>query len=165
MRLHSAIPGISSAGTQFNPEWFDLSWQSWGGWFQPDPSQELWSLLQLKVIPSRWHIKTAKRHQRGSVGSLVSKSCPTLVTSWTVACRLLCPWDSPGKNTGVGCHFLLQGLFPTQESNLILLYCRQILYRLRGSGNTNITCFKRLSKFPNVPIMTLSLTATVTKDA
>jgi len=30
--------------------------------------------------------------------------------------RLLCPWDSPGKNTGVGCHALLQGLFPTQDS-------------------------------------------------
>ena len=29
------------------------------------------------------------------------------VTPWTVALRLLCPWDSPGKNTGVGCHFLL----------------------------------------------------------
>ena len=32
--------------------------------------------------------------------------------------RLLCLWDSPGKNTGVGCHFLLQGIFPTQGSNL-----------------------------------------------
>ena len=31
--------------------------------------------------------------------------------------RLLCPWDSPGENTGVGCHFLLQGLFLAQESN------------------------------------------------
>ena len=31
--------------------------------------------------------------------------------------RLLRPWDSPGKNTGVGCHFLLQGIFPTQGSN------------------------------------------------
>ena len=31
--------------------------------------------------------------------------------------RLLCPWDSPGKNTGVGCHTLLQGIFPTQGSN------------------------------------------------
>ena len=30
--------------------------------------------------------------------------------------RLLCPWDSPGKNTGVGCHALLQGIFPTQVS-------------------------------------------------
>ena len=31
--------------------------------------------------------------------------------------RLLCPWDSPGKNTGVGCHAILQGIFPTQGSN------------------------------------------------
>ena len=31
--------------------------------------------------------------------------------------RLLCPWDSPGKNTGVGCHALLQGIFPTQRLN------------------------------------------------
>ena len=42
----------------------------------------------------------------------------------------LCPWDSLGKNTGVGCHFLLQGIFPTQGSNLGLLHCRQILYPL-----------------------------------
>ena len=35
--------------------------------------------------------------------------------------RLLCAWDSPGKNTGVGCHFLLQGVFPTQGLNPCLL--------------------------------------------
>ena len=35
--------------------------------------------------------------------------------------RLLCPWDSPGKNTGVGCHAILQGIFPTQGSNPHLL--------------------------------------------
>ena len=35
--------------------------------------------------------------------------------------RLLCPRDSPGRNTGVGCHFLLQGIFPTQGTNLCLL--------------------------------------------
>ena len=33
--------------------------------------------------------------------------------------RILCPWDFPGKNVGVGCHFLLQGIFPTQGSNLV----------------------------------------------
>ena len=38
--------------------------------------------------------------------------------------RLLCPWDSPGKNTGVGCHFLLQGI---PGSTPCLLHCRQIL--------------------------------------
>ena len=36
--------------------------------------------------------------------------------------RLLRPWDSPGKNTGVGCHFLLQGIFPTQGSSLHLAW-------------------------------------------
>ena len=36
--------------------------------------------------------------------------------------RLLCPWDSPGKKTGVGCHALLQGIFPTQASNPHLLH-------------------------------------------
>ena len=36
--------------------------------------------------------------------------------------RLLCPWDSPGNNTGVGCHSLVQGIFPTQASNLGLLH-------------------------------------------
>ena len=36
--------------------------------------------------------------------------------------RLLFPWDFPGKNTGVGCHFFLQGIFPTQGRNLHLLH-------------------------------------------
>ena len=48
--------------------------------------------------------------------------------------RLLCPWDFPGKDTGVVCHVLLQGIFPTQGSNLGLLHCRQILYRLNYEG-------------------------------
>ena len=44
------------------------------------------------------------------------------VTPWTIATRLLCPWNSSGKNTGVGCHFLLQGIVQTQGSNQGLLY-------------------------------------------
>ena len=52
--------------------------------------------------------------------------------------RLLCPWDSLGKNTGVDCHFLLQGIFPTtQGSNLGLWHCRQILYDLSHKGSPN----------------------------
>ena len=42
--------------------------------------------------------------------------------------RLLCPWDSLSRNTGAGCHFLLQGLFPIQGSNQGLLHCRWILH-------------------------------------
>ena len=53
---------------------------------------------------------------------------------------LLCPWDSPGKNTGVGCHFLLQGIFPTQGSNphlLCLLHWQTVsLYLLREIPHT-----------------------------
>ena len=52
------------------------------------------------------------------------QSCSTLCDSR----RLLCPWNSPGKNTGVGCHFLLQGISPTQDPNSRLLFCGQILY-------------------------------------
>ena len=40
------------------------------------------------------------------------------------------PWNSPGQNNGVGSHFLLQGIFLTQGSNLGLLHCWQILYHL-----------------------------------
>ena len=62
---------------------------------------------------------------------------------------LLCPWDSPGKNTGVGRHALLQGLFPTQGSNsclLELLHCRWIPYHwaTRGSpivSTINCICY------------------------
>ena len=43
------------------------------------------------------------------------------VTQWTVACQILCPWDFPGKNAGVGCHFLLWVIFLTQGLNLHLL--------------------------------------------
>ena len=49
--------------------------------------------------------------------------------------RLLCPWNSPGKNTGVGRYSLLQGTFWTEESKLGLLHCRQIFYHLSHQGS------------------------------
>ena len=54
--------------------------------------------------------------------------------------RLLCPWNSPGKNTGVGCHSFLQWVFLTQGSNWGLLYCRQILYCLSYQGSPTTKC-------------------------
>ena len=75
----------------------------------------------------------------GSFGSswlLVAQSCLTLGYRWTVApTRVPCPWNSPGKNTGVGCYSLLQGSFPTQRLNSSLLHCRQILYHLSHQGS------------------------------
>ena len=52
---------------------------------------------------------------------LVTKSYLTLCDPWSMAPRLLFPWDFPDKNVGVGCHFLLQGIFPTQGLNPWLL--------------------------------------------
>ena len=46
--------------------------------------------------------------------------------------------DSPGQNTGVGCHVLLQGIVPTQRSNPGLLHCRWILYHLSHQASTRI---------------------------
>ena len=61
--------------------------------------------------------KKKKIKKRRHAGSVVSDSFLPLKFS-----RLLCLWDSPGKNTGVGCYFLLQGIFPTQGSNPHLLH-------------------------------------------
>ena len=62
---------------------------------------------------------------------LITQSCPTLCNP----IRFLCPWNLPGKNTGVGCHSLLQGIFPTQGSNPGLLHCSWILYHLSHQGS------------------------------
>ena len=69
---------------------------------------------------------------------------------------LLCPWDFPGKNTRMGCHFLLQGIFPTQGSNPDVLHYRHIPYLLnyqegpwRVDPNTTETIFQELGKSSN----------------
>ena len=59
----------------------------------------------------------------------------------------LCLWYFPGKNTGVGCYFLLQGIFLTQELNPLLLpyllHCRQILYCwTTGGAHNTLWCVK-----------------------
>ena len=51
--------------------------------------------------------------------------------------RLYSPWNSPGQDTGVGSHALLQGIFPTQGSNPGLPHCRWILYQLSHKGSPN----------------------------
>ena len=66
---------------------------------------------------------------------LVAQSCPTLCDPMDCSLPGSCVHgDSPGKNTGKGCHALLQGVFPTQGSNTGLQHCRQILYCLSHQG-------------------------------
>ena len=66
-------------------------------------------MRKLRLREGKWH----------AVCALVAQLCPTLCDPMN--CSLLCPWDFPGKNTGMGCHFLLQGIFLTQRSNPCLL--------------------------------------------
>ena len=78
----------------------------------------------------------------------VTQLCLTLVTQLTVAPlsnRILCPWDSPGKITGVACHFLLQEIFPTQGSNLGLLHFRWTLYHLSHQERPKLLYIKQLN--------------------
>ena len=69
---------------------------------------------------------------------LVVKSCPTLMTQWTVALQVLCPWDLPSKITGVDCHFLLQAIFPTQGLNWHLLHWQADSLLLSHQGTLNV---------------------------
>ena len=64
---------------------------------------------------------------------LVAQSCPTLFDPMDPPVSSV-HGDSPGKNTGVGCHALLQGIFSTQGSNPGLPHCRRILYCLSHHG-------------------------------
>ena len=84
-----------------------------------------------------------------AVCSVVSDS----VTPWTVeSTRLLCLWDSPGKNTGVGCHFLLQGIFLTRELNLRLLYWQADSLLLSHLGNPKKKKKRNAQKIPHTQL-------------
>ena len=106
---------------------------------QEDPLEE--GMATHFSIPA-WRIPWSEEHDwLQSIGSqrighdwsnLVAQSCPTL--SDPMDCSL-CLWNSPGKNTGVGSHYLLQGIFLTQRSNPGLSHCRQILYHLSHEGS------------------------------
>ena len=66
------------------------------------------------------------------------QSCPTLCDPMDCGPP---GWDSPGKNTGVACHFLLQGIFPPQGSNPQLLHCRRILYRWASGKPSSVLTY------------------------
>ena len=100
---------------------------------------KVWSLqcvkshYQLRYLPKAKGIENRQWKKSESVISLVVS-----VSLWRHGlepARLLCPCNSPGKNSGVGSHCLLQGIFPTQRLNLGLPHCRQILYHLSSQGS------------------------------
>ena len=88
---------------------------------------------------------------------LLVRACPviSLRPHGLQPMRVLCPWDFPDMNTWLGCHFLLQGIFPTQGSNLRLLHCQvdSLPLSLQGSPRyiTTESYFKvRSSILPSI---------------
>ena len=84
---------------------------------------------------------------------MVAKLCPTLATLRTRARSLLCPWDFPGKTTGVGCHFLLPRLFLTQKSSPGLLHWQVDFLPLSHQGFPPMCNHRNLSLFQKNWIM------------
>ena len=125
-----------------------------------DYTWHIWHIARVERSPREW-VQTMKQSVRSKSGQplWVLLSCPQIV--WPLGSniwdhvrvlsrsvmsdslqpygleptRLLCPWDSPGKNPGVGCHSLLQGVFLAQGLILGLLLCRRILYHLSHQGS------------------------------
>ena len=109
------------------------------------------------IDPSAVFLATHSRNNLKSVScSVVSHS---LQPHGLYPARLLCPWDSPGKNTGVGCLALLQGIFPTQRCNLDLPHCRWILYcpshRKAPRNNCRSGSVQMLIRAPTLPDSTI----------
>ena len=94
------------------------------GWFSGPQLAHLPGLLPARVVAGARKPNMVNGFMRVCVWScfmLRLSLCYSL--NW-----LFCPWDIPGKDTGVGCHSLLQGIFPTQGSNSHLLHCRWSFY-------------------------------------
>ena len=97
----------------------------WPGFLCSHPEMFFWvSIFLHNVCPKQCRVKLNTVCGGGSV----FKSCPTLATTWTVACQDPLYIAISRQEHTVGCHSLLQGIFPTQGSNLGLLHCRQIHY-------------------------------------
>ena len=112
--------------------------------------QKVWQISQL----STWFCCEPKTALCCCCCCLVAKLHPTLLQPhglWPA--RLLSPWDLPGKNTGAGCHFLLQGIFSTQGLNphlLRLLHCRQIT--TEPSGEPIALCHGYFTALSTIPL-------------
>ena len=95
-------------------------------------------LLKGKYLVQIHSIFIARKVKR----KVKSLSCVRLfVTPWTVSLQAPLSMDFPGKNAGVGCHFLLQEIFLTQGFNLGFPHCRQKLYHPYHQGSHSFTLY------------------------
>ena len=114
-----------------------------------------------RIVTESQEISMKHRPVLPAVLCLVTLSCPILCNP--IDCSLpgsSVHGDSPGKKTGVGCHTLLQGVFPTQGLNPGLPHCRHILYHLSHLGLDQWCCYNLLCQrehkayLMNVPELT-----------
>ena len=96
--------------------------------------QDRWPMMSVPCTPS------IPRHdwERGGNNGKATPFPGTAQGGASLGERLPCAWNSLGKNTGVGCHALLQGIFPTQGSNPGHWHCRRILYHLSHQGSSRV---------------------------
>ena len=87
-------------------------------------NEYFWSTVEIYRLEKKRDLPLEKKKVPFKMHSVLSHfSCvPLFGTPWTLAYKLLCPRGFSGNSTGAGCHFLLQGIFLTQGSNLHLLH-------------------------------------------
>ena len=108
---------------------------------EPQNGEGMWELSSNPILPPKAHLLipyggNLPLDKNEIVKVLVTQFCLTLMTPMDCSPPgSSVPGDSPGKNTGVGFHPLLQGIFSIQRSKLCLLHCRQILYHLSQCGS------------------------------
>ena len=113
-------------------------------------SPETWEEFSLSSLPDNVAM-VSKQDQFRKNELQTLKLCTHIICLTAQLCLILCDsmdyslpvssvhGDSPGKSTGVGCHVLLQGIFPTQGSNPGLPHCSWILYRLSHQEAQSLT--------------------------
>ena len=129
-----SLPAISLFAVRFQSGLLSF----WDGEFRgekrPSDVDAKWTILEAASLAPSW-----------ISGIIYIIACVRVcsVTSVMWPCgpqptRLLCPWDASGKNTGMGWHALLQGIFPTQGSNPGFPHCRKILHCLSHQASPRI---------------------------
>ena len=131
-----------SSGSELSTDYLDYLLRTWGKNISVNLQHSvLWCHVKITVVVSLHGNAFAFRSPLAlGKESEVAQSYPTLCDPMDFSL----PGSSvhgkfSGKNTGVGCHFLLQGIFPTQGLNPGLPHCRQTLYRLSHHGSTPLT--------------------------
>ena len=135
------------------------------GWFtrwrgRSHSTRQHWAGLGQGGLPAVCAFSDISGHRRTLTRSIISmkvKLSHSVVSDslWPRGLqptRLLCPRNSPGKSSTVGCHFLLQGIFPTQGSNPGLRHCRQSVYHLSCQGAHHFirVCKMKIFYYPNI---------------